>query len=178
MIRRGLVVIAMILAGVAAITGSPNNGTSDEQPASIGAPDLARRIMSGDELRIYDLRDSVAYQQLHLPGAVHATMDDVITSAPPFTTVLYGDEAAQTWSAMNAAGQRNVFVLRGGVSAWLTEVLEPRLAVDATAGERAAFEEAAGQSRFFGGTPRRGVPRAEMTPAESDLTEAVIRRGC
>jgi rhodanese-related sulfurtransferase len=178
MIRRGLAVVAIVLGGVAAITGSPNTGASDEQPASIGAPDLARRIMDGDELRIYDLRDSVAYDQLHLPGAVHATANDVVTGAPPFMTVLYGDEAARTWSALNDAGHRNVFVLRGGVRAWLTDVLEPRLAEDATAGERAAFEEAAEQSRFFGGTPRRGVPRAEMTPAESDLTEAVIRRGC
>jgi hypothetical protein len=109
---------------------------------------------------------------------VHATLNDVVADAPRSTTVLYGDEAARTWSALNRAGHRNAIVLRGGVHAWLTEVLEPRLAEDATAIERAAFEEAAEQSRFFGGTPRRGVPRAELTPAESEITQAVIRRGC
>ena len=178
MMRRGLAAAAIVLAGVAAIIGSPNAGAPHAKPDSIAAPDLARRIMDGDVLRIYDLRDSAAYRQLHLPGAVHATMADVVASAPSFMTVLYGDEAAWTWSALNGAGHRNAFVLRGGVHAWLTDVLEPRLAEDATASERAAFAEAAEQSRFFGGTPRRGVPRAELTPAESELTEAVVRRGC
>jgi rhodanese-related sulfurtransferase len=178
MIRRVLTAIALALAGVAAIAGSPIARTPDPEPHLITAPDLARRIMDGDVLRIYDLRDSAAYRQLHLPGAVHATMADVVASAPSFMTVLYGDDAAWTWSALNGAGHRNAFVLRGGVHAWLTDVLEPRLAEDATADERAAFAEAAEQSRFFGGTPRRGVPRAELTPAESELTEAVVRRGC
>ena len=178
MIRRGLAAAAIVLAGAAAITGSPTSGTPDVEPESISAPDLARRIMEGDVLRIYDLRDSAAFRQLHLPGAVHATMSDVVTDAPRSMTVLYGDEAERTWAALNGGGHRNAFVLSGGVHAWLTQVLEPRLADDATAVERAAFEEAAEQSRFFGGTPRRGVPRAELTPAESEVTEAVIRRGC
>jgi len=178
MMRRVLAAVAIVLAGVAAIAGSPITGVPDVEPDAISASDLARRIMDGDVLRIYDLRDSAAYRQLHLPGAVPATMNDVIADAPRSMTVLYGDEAARTWSALNRTGHRNAFVLRGGVRAWLTEVLEPRLAEDATAIERAAFAEAAAQSRFFGGTPRRGVPRAELTPAESAITRAVIRRGC
>ena len=178
MMRRGLAAVAIALAGVAAMTGSPIPGAPDIEPDSISATDLARRIMNGDALRIYDLRDSVAFRQLHLPGATHATMNDVIAGAPRSMTVLYGDDAGRAWAALNGAGHRRAFVLRGGVHAWLTEVLEPRLAEDATAVERATFEEAAEQSRFFGGTPRRGVPRAELTPAESDVTEAVIRRGC
>jgi 3-mercaptopyruvate sulfurtransferase SseA len=178
MMRRGLAAAAIVLAGAAAITGSPIKGAPEAKPDSIRASDLARHIMDGEVLRIYDLRDSVAYRELHLPGAVNATVNDVVTDAPRFMTVLYGDESVRTWSALNGAGHRNAFVLRGGVHAWLTEVLEPRLAGDATAIERAAFEEAAEQSRFFGGTPRRGVPRAELTPAESEITQAVIRRGC
>jgi hypothetical protein len=40
--------------------------------------------------------------------------------------------------------------------------MEPRLAIDATATERAEFARAEVHSRFFGGLPRSSVPRAEV----------------
>jgi 3-mercaptopyruvate sulfurtransferase SseA len=173
MTPRVLAATAIALAAAAAFAGAP-----EVKPEFIAADELARRIMDGDTLRIYDLRGSASYRQLHLPGAVHATPGEVVADAHGFTTVLYGDEATQAWSALHGAGHRDAFVLRGGMHAWLTEVLEPRLAEDATAAEREAFDRAAEQSRFFGGIPRTGVPRAGLTPPEIEITNAVVRRGC
>jgi hypothetical protein len=59
-------------------------------------------------------------------------------------------------------GHRRVFFLREGLFEWLARVREPRLAVDATARERADFVRAREMSRFFGGVAREGVPRAEV----------------
>jgi hypothetical protein len=81
------------------------------------------------------------------------------------TVVLYADggsNAARAWMLLRTLGHHRVLVLREGVSEWIGRVLEPRLASDATAAERAAFARAAAASRFFGGDPLAGVPRADV----------------
>ncbi|HSJ09868.1 MAG TPA: rhodanese-like domain-containing protein [Longimicrobiales bacterium] len=173
MMSRTLAGAALLLAAAAAIAGSPRT-----EPRFIDAVDLARVIVDGDSVRVLDLREAAEYERLHVPGALNVAFDDVAAAAPPFLTVLYGDDAPRAWRELERTGHREGFVLRGGMHAWLTEVMEPRLAVDATPAETAAFEEAAELSRFFGGTPRTGVPRAELAPAEEDVADAVIRRGC
>jgi hypothetical protein len=59
-------------------------------------------------------------------------------------------------------GYHRVFFLREGLYEWLARVMEPRLPLDATARERADFDRAVEMSRFFGGTAREGVPRADV----------------
>jgi len=120
----------------------------------------------------------------------------VQTRLPPdATVVLYsegGAHAAQAWVLLRVRGYSRVVVLREGVYEWIARVLDPRLATDATARERAAFARAAEQSRFFGGDPRSGVPRADVPvgywTTEQDgaapnldartLIARVRRRGC
>jgi rhodanese-related sulfurtransferase len=134
----------------------------------IAAPDLAQRIMRRDaDLTVFDLRSGAEYEQFHIPTASHATVDDLSRVPLPrrATIVLYaegGTHAAQAWMLLRLRGYRNVFFLRDGIYEWIARVHEPRLAVDATPAERLAFERAADQSRFFGGQPLSGVPRAEV----------------
>lgn len=173
MTRSALAIAALVLALGAALAGGPL-----DTPAYIGAQALARRIISGAPVRVYDLRERAAFDRLHVAGAEHAAPGDVgVDTSSPFV-VLYGTDAPLVWQRLVDGGQDSAFVLRGGMQSWLAEVLEPRLAVDATAEETAAFEEAAELSRFFGGLPRTGVPRAELVQDEAALTDAVIRRGC
>ncbi len=178
-------------------TGRPSG--LDTGRAHISAPALAERIMRGDPaLRVFDLRPRADFERFHVPSARQATLDHLARDPPPrdASVVLYADDGAgvaQAWELLRAQGQRDVSVLREGVYEWIARVHEPRLAIDATAPERAEFERAAAMSRFFGGVPLAGVPREDVPagywtgePRSRDLLAAaalqavttVRRRGC
>ena len=134
----------------------------------ISAPQLADRIMAGDAgLRVFDLRSIGEFEQMHIPTAQHASIETLLREPlrRDTTVVVYsegGAHAAQAWVLLRLRGYQQVFVLREGLFEWIARVAEPRLGVDASAAERAAFEEAAKYSRFFGGMPHADVPRAEV----------------
>jgi rhodanese-related sulfurtransferase len=162
----------------------------------ISAPQLAAQIIAGNPaLRVFDLRSATEFEEMHIPTAQHSSVDALRHDAlPPDTTiVLYAEgdrEAAQASEVLRLRGYRHVLILRDGLYEWIGRVVEPRLAVDATPSERAAFADAAAQSRFFGGVPRAVVPRAEVpdgywsgTPRASTgasrlAVAAIRRRGC
>ena len=177
MTRRVLAAAALMLGLAAALVDNRLAGTSARAgdataPAAtvayISAPDLADRIMQSDaRLRLFDLRPRPDYEALHIPTARHATLAGLDSEAFPAdaAVVIYADggvEAIRGWTQLRRRGHGDVSVLRGGIYEWLARVHEPLLPVDATPEERAAFERAAEQSRFFGGQPRSGVARAEV----------------
>jgi hypothetical protein len=75
-------------------------------------------------------------------------------------------------------------MLRGGVDAWVADVLNPTLPYDAPADRERVFADIAELSRYFGGVPRRVLASdASASPAEdaSDPAETLrrtLRRGC
>jgi hypothetical protein len=88
-----------------------------------------------------------------------------------------------------------VFFLREGLYEWVSRVLNPRLAIDATTAEAAAFAADAEMSRYFGGSPRRDVDRKDIPDGywlhedadhaaaasdagRSEMMDNVRRRGC
>lgn len=187
-----LATAAVLLAGGAAFA-------DHETQEFISAPELADRIMArtGDH-QIFDLRPQPAFEQFHIPSASHVTVEDLAGAsiAPHTSVVLYGDARRTLVDAarvLHSRGHGNVRVLREGMHEWLARVHEPRLAVDATAAERAEFERAAALSRFFGGVPLSGVPRDEvpkgywngnprsealLVAAAAQSIGAIRRRGC
>ena len=198
----GALAFVAATAGLAAIgAGSPIDSgrmTADiaAEQDDISAPQLAERLMRGDpSLHVFDLRTHDEYDQLHIPSARQASIETLAREQLPLdaTIVLYAEgatHAAEARARLRLRGYRHVFVLREGLYAWIGRVLEPRLAVDATAPERAEFERAAELSRFFGGVPRAGVARADVpvgywTGGQGATAEAVRqavatvrRRGC
>ncbi len=164
----------------------------------ISAVDLAERIVRGDAtLHVFDLRPPSEYAQFHVPGAQHATIEDLLGRrfSPGATIVLYsegGTHAAQAWVLLRLAGHDRVLFLREGIYEWIARVHEPRLATDATTAERAQFERAAELSRFFGGVPLMNVPRADVAvgywsegeqgerapDATRQAVASIRRRGC
>jgi rhodanese-related sulfurtransferase len=134
----------------------------------ISAPQLADRIIAGDPaLRVFDLRSVTEFTAMHIPTAQHASIETMLRDrlAKDTTIVVYsegGAHAAQAWVFLRLQGYRDVFVLREGLYEWIARVVEPRLAVDASPEERKEFEAASARSRFFGGIPLAGVPRAEV----------------
>jgi rhodanese-related sulfurtransferase len=192
-------------AGVAAgATGPMDSASSHASLAAdieagrdhISAPDLAARIMRREpSLQVIDLRSAADYAQMHIPTARHLSVEQLLKErfSGRDAIVLYSDggaHAAQGWIFLRLRGYRRVFVLREGLYEWMARVMEPRLPEDASAAERAAFEQAAPLSRFFGGVPLSGVPRASVpvgywTGASSAVfasgertVPAVRRRGC
>jgi rhodanese-related sulfurtransferase len=143
-------------------------GEVEAERDHISAIELAERIVGRDRnLRILDLRSRQEYDEFHIPSARHATLADIANEQIPrdSTVVLYsegGAHSAQAWVLMRMRGYRNVYFLREGIYEWISRVHEPRLATDATAMEREEFKVAQELSRFFGGVPLSGVPRAEV----------------
>jgi rhodanese-related sulfurtransferase len=147
--------------------------------------------MKGDEtLRVLDLRTEAEFADLHIPGAQLASMAGLARETLPrdATIALYsegGAHAAQAWVLLRLRGYRKVVVLREGIYEWISRVLEPRLAVDATPAELTEFERASVLSRYFGGIPRSGVARSELPAGYWTNTFQAVpdrrttrRRGC
>jgi rhodanese-related sulfurtransferase len=180
------VAAALALAAVAldlrTVDASSLAAEIEQERDHISAPDLAQLIIDRDRaLRIFDLRSPAEFARMHIPSATSATLETLASERLPrdATIVLYsegGAHAAQAWVLLRMRGHRRVFFLREGMFEWLTRVIEPRLATDATPGERAEFARAVELSRFFGGSAREGVSRLEIpigywnNPADPDAS--------
>lgn len=114
-------------------------------------------------LRIVDVRRQAEFDDYHLPRAERFTSSTAF--APDDTIVLV---------AGGSVHARNVYVLRGGVRAWIDEVMNPTITADAPASAHIAFQRASIVSRYFGGVPRV----VDKLPAVRTNAAAVRRRGC
>jgi rhodanese-related sulfurtransferase len=114
-------------------------------------------------LRIIDTRTEQDFDEYHLPRAERLTSSTKF--APDDTIVLV---------AGGSVDARHVYVLRGGIHAWIDEVMNPTITADAPPSARAAYERASVVSRYFGGVPRI----VDKLPATGANTAAVRRRGC
>ncbi len=162
-------------------------GICNSAPQSISARQLARWIRDGRPgLRVLDLRDSSAFEARHIPSAESFALMELSSVAPKpgETIVLYSDDDlrdAQGAAWLAGAGHARVHVVRGGMSAWMTEVIDPVVKGDSGA-------DVAALSRYFGGVPRAATPSADaraprITPKPrvqnaTDEFGFVARRGC
>jgi rhodanese-related sulfurtransferase len=201
----GALAVAAAVLGLAAAVDGRSSVDIEQLAAEISAerdhitaPELASRIMERDpRLRVVDLRPRADFDELHIPTAVSATLDELVRLplARDASIVVYsegGVHSAQAWALLRLRGYRDVRFLREGIYEWLARVMEPRLAEDASAAERADFARAEAQSRFFGGQPRSQVPRTEVpvgywtgegaasvaAPATRETIARIRRRGC
>ena len=162
---------AIALGALAVVAGSPGRSSSAASVARIAgevsnesdhvtAVELARWIRDRKAaLRIIDVRDSVSFEESHIPGAIRQSLGEVAVA--PVTTgetiVLYsggGAHAAQGWVLLRSRGVNDVFFLRGGYDEWMDEVMNPQFPRNAPPEERAAMDSVAALSRYFGGVPR------------------------
>lgn len=148
--RLVLILIGAVAAGLLVLiyaTAAPRvPGPSPENSGRLSATELAERRAS-EPLQIIDVRGQAAYEQGHVPGAVridpyelrdpvfevlHYPPDvvDILTAngiVPDVPIVVYGDRigpAAYVGWALVAMGHPSVYLLDGGISAWL-EAGEP-----------------------------------------------------
>jgi rhodanese-related sulfurtransferase len=191
--NRYLAAAASLAALLAAFVDMPAPlRVSPSAHAEISALELARWIRDGRQPRVFDLREHAAFDAFSIPTAEHAIVADIATIVVTAsdTVVLYSDDAAALATAMSAArtrGLTEVYSLRGGVSAWLTAVLNPALPENATPEQERAFADVAEVSRYFGGVPRRteavadpaSIRVGEASAVETDaVVQQIRRRGC
>lgn len=205
--QRALAAAALGLGALAMIAGEPTRGSSarvdvtalarivEREEDHIGAIELARLIRARTpDLRLIDLRPAEAFREYAIPGAERMSLTDLTTQRfdPRATVVLYsegGTHAAQGWFLLRARGIERVYFLRGGLFEWADEIMEARIAPDATREQRDAFREVAELSRYFGGQPSisdrpRSVLDEIALPVRADsisgreTVRRLRRRGC
>jgi rhodanese-related sulfurtransferase len=157
-VRRILAAVAAIL-GVLALFAGNASSIQSVAPVELGEWIRDRK----PHLRIVDVRSEGEFDEYHLPRAERFTPST--TFAPDDTIVLV---------AGGSVCARNVYVFRGGVRAWIDEVMNPTIAANAPPSARAAYERASIVSRYFGGVPRV----VDKLPATRANANAVRRRGC
>lgn len=187
-LERKLALAALVLGALAAF-GDPGAGRGS---VSLDTQELAALVegevdhVSPRELadwiiaqrtdyRLLDVREAAAYGEYHIPTAEHVPMT-ALADHPLLRNeriVLYSDggvHSAQAWFFLKARGFPGVYILLGGLDAWIDEVLFPAPPegegpeTTAEAGRRRAVSE------LFGGSPRSGEA-AGGEPAEIVLPE-------
>lgn len=135
-------VVLVALAGVALVVGQPSSEDRWQRIAAESQAKLDNRevqissaefIQYRDDSKIkvipLDIREERYYNQFHLRGAVHLPLDKVQAKArelqfEPGNTVfvtISNDEAAATeaWKILRAESVPNIYILEGGINAWL-----------------------------------------------------------
>lgn len=191
--HRLLAVAAAVLAIAALAAGEPARGARvdverlarivDAEEDHVTALELAAWIRHRKPgLRVVDVRDADEFAEFHLPNAENLTLAQVarVPVGLDETVVLYsegGTHAAQGWFFLRARGLEHVYFLRGGLYEWMTDVMSPTVAADASPEKRAEFARTAELSRYFGGVPRVVAPGATASGADDDPAVELAARG-
>ena len=130
------------MAAVALVIGQPSNADRwekiavenqaklDNRQVQISPAELLKS-MNDSKIKIIplDVRDERFYNQFHLRGAVHLPLDSIQEKAREFQfelgntvfVTMSNDEAGATeaWKILKAESLPNVYILEGGINAWL-----------------------------------------------------------
>jgi rhodanese-related sulfurtransferase len=133
-----------------------------------------------DGLRLFDLRDSAAFADFHVPTARVTTITALehveLNANQPVVLYSDGSGAEDAAVALRKRGLENVFVLRGGLYGWLNEVMNPQLPATISVQERAAVERVRALSQYFGGQP--SVFSGPSAPSTDQIIKRLRRRTC
>ena len=95
----------------------------------ISATDLKRRLDSGDDLSILDVREHAEIAIAALPAATHIPMADIpsrLNQLDPAREIIvvchHGVRSAQVTMYLSRMGFERVTNLQGGIDAWSLEV--------------------------------------------------------
>jgi rhodanese-related sulfurtransferase len=110
----------------------PNTRTREDarKMQEITATELKRRLDSGEDIQIIDVREPNEYAFARIPNSVHIPLGQVLNRMdeidPTRETVVHckmGGRSARAIEALQRAGfQGNLTNLAGGITAWSNEV--------------------------------------------------------
>ena len=197
--------VAVVLGMLAPLVGSEREPAtmgvtelSEELAAGeplVDAVTLGEWIRDRRPVRVWDVRtDSSAFVRFSVPTASHVPLRAILERVQErpargralpdsVTLVLYdadgAGDAARSWLLLRRLGYPDVRILRGGVLGWIDGIVRPVLPA-ATPEEQERYHRVAAVSRYFGGLPRVGEPRAPAdSSADADrAVQLLSRRGC
>lgn len=166
----GLLILSGILTACSPGGKTDETGTSDSTASyrKITAEEAKKRIDTGDDIVILDVRTEEEYEEKHIPGAILIPNEEIgderLAALPSLDQEILvycrsGNRSAQAAKKMTAAGYTNVFDF-GGISDWpydtesgapgepKEEATEQGETKDHTAGPFGAFE-----TETLGGEP-------------------------
>jgi len=175
-------------ARTGAVDGPPQAGIGEQRQRGLSAIELARMMRDRTPgVRVIDLRPDEKPGEYRIPGAERMVFADLAATRfdSSETIVLYADadtRAADGWRLLHARGHTRVYFLRGGLFAWVDEIMEARIPADASESERDAFSDVAALSRYFGGQPTisdrpRSASDAIPSPAPRDPAARAAKSG-
>ena len=196
-VNTALAIVAMTLATLALVAGSPYEKTSPpEQPSLLAMlmPEREARLEvttvaawirdRKPGLRIIDLRSAENFEVFHIPTATHTPLQALASFdfSTEGVTVLYGANQEQTLRGvvlLKALGIESVHYLEDGVGLWLKQIINPTLYQNPSNEERLQFQLESEVAAYFGGLARTNVPRSEGYLDSTDqVLERTMRRGC
>jgi rhodanese-related sulfurtransferase len=138
-VNHWLAALALTLAGSALIAGQPEQPRSAEADRpSVDAVQLATWIRDRRPgLSVLDFRSREEFDQYHIPNAEHGASSGEKSG----TIVVYLDDRPYT--------------LRGGLDAWLADIMSPRLPANASPAQIQKYERQRSLAEYFGGQAER-----------------------
>jgi rhodanese-related sulfurtransferase len=168
--------MAGVLASAALVAG---DGALMSRRNEIDAVTLAtwiREQKSG--LLVLDVRARADFDVFHIPSAQPVSARAARPDSAQ-TVVLYGDGVtdASRFAALRAGATR-VLVLRGGVRAWLDDIMNPTLPAQATAGQEQEYQRKRALAEYFGGQATRFADPADAAATTEQIIKRLKRRTC
>jgi rhodanese-related sulfurtransferase len=196
-INRVMAIVAMTLATMALVAGTPYPSTRSDPvqpllgnllstpPTVVDIVTLATWIRDRKAgLQIIDLRTREDFEAFHLPTARNTSLLELAAVEPVLSglTVLYGadeDQVLRGLILLRTIGVQEVHILEDGVGDWLRQIINPTLYVNPTLEERLAYERGLEVSAYFGGLARRNVVRqSDFDDSTESVLANTMRRGC
>jgi sulfur-carrier protein adenylyltransferase/sulfurtransferase len=108
----------------------------NQQTHVVSADELADLLINNDPtILLIDVRDSVAYQQYHLPGAINIPLKDLLNPEwIPYVdqiskkNIFYSNGttlSGEAWILTKQLGFRNNYILGGGLNEWFSTIIRP-----------------------------------------------------
>ena len=136
----------------------------------VSVTEAANWLIAGRaDVRVIDLRDEAAYATYHIPSAENIPLASLpeaglLRNEKVLVYGTDGAQSAQAWFLLKARGHRGVYLLDGGLEAWKSEVLFPRLGDAATPEAKQRNDALRSVSLHFGGSPL-AAGSADQVPA-------------
>jgi len=136
--------------------------------------EVAHKIISQDpSIQLIDVRSEKFYSKFTLKGAINIPLKDILNEdnldyldQDVYKTILFSNGSADAdvaWMMVTRLGYKNVYVMKGGLNAWVEQILEPKehsVIWDRIDDEMYQYRK--GASQFFGG--KADVPSGDDGP--------------
>jgi len=180
------VVLLLVLGVFLAFTSVKQNSSNEISPDDLyqqvvqktryfTPEEVAHKIISEDpSLQLIDVRTDKFYNKFTLKGAINIPLKDLLNQdnldyldQDVYETVIFSNGSADAdvaWMLATRLGYKNVYVMKGGLNAWVEQILEPKehsVIWDRIDDEMYQYRK--GASQFFGG--KADVPSGDVDAA-------------